>query len=253
MFLSTILDYKDNLFDQLSRSANFENIANGRQGAVLLHNKDNLIPIVRTTTNYENPASYFLPIHLNIIDDIRTKFHSILSDGILDFNNALIEIYDNNYRTMGYHSDQALDLADNSYICIFSCYESPNNTTSLRELKIQNKRTKQSYDIILHHNSLILFSTSINKEYRHKIILSERGSNEQNKWLGITFRLSKRLIRFIDNIPYLTNDVKLVLANESERKLFYKYRRLENSNTDYDYPDLNYTISNSDLIMPIII
>ena len=40
--------------------------------------------------------------------------------------------------TMKYHSDQALDLADNSYICIFSCYDNPIN---LRTLRIKNKLT----------------------------------------------------------------------------------------------------------------
>ena len=77
-----------------------------------LDTNNNLIPIVRTTTMYKNAASTFLPI----LDDIIKK---ITSGDNLKFNNALIEISDNNYRSMTFHSDQSLDLDDDSYMYIF--------------------------------------------------------------------------------------------------------------------------------------
>ena len=50
----------------------------------------------------------------------------------------MIEIYDSKYCKMGFHTDQSLDLQENSYIGIFSCYNDP-TTKDLRKLKVKNK------------------------------------------------------------------------------------------------------------------
>ena len=136
MFHKYQLDLIDNLFNELSKTTNFENITNGRDGAVLVNN-NNIIPLVRTTTKYNNPAQLFSQIHYDIIDKIK----KITTINNLEFNNALIEIYNNDYKSMGEHSDQALDLADNSYICLFSCYNNP-LAKNIRTLKIKNKVVK---------------------------------------------------------------------------------------------------------------
>ena len=253
MFAKFIIDYQTNIFKELSKSIDFEDITNGRQGAVLVDIKlsSKIIPIVRTTTSYNKPAQQFLPIHYDIIENIKkvTKF-----DG-LEFNNALIEIYDSKYRSMKYHSDQSLDLADDSYICIFSCYDNP---IDIRKLKIKEKTTGECLDILLENNSVVLFSLSTNSKYLHKIILESNTSN--NKWLGITFRLSKTFIKFVDEIPYFikfvdeipyfyTNNKILRTANsEDEKKEFYKNRSKENLNVGHNYPEFDYTISVSDVL-----
>lgn len=241
MFLQSIIDLEENLFNELSQSANFENITKGRKGAVLIHSNNNLIPIVRTTTIYQNSATSFLPIHYDIINKIKDLF----KDLNVQFNNALIEVYDNNYCTMGFHSDQALDLADNSYIGVFSCYD---DTMANRKLKIQKKGIKSINEILLEHNSVILFSTTINKQYLHKIILEPNISN--NQWLGVTFRLSKTCVKFVNEIPYFENGEPLVLANVDQKKQFYKCRSLENSSINYEYTSIYYTISVSDMLQP---
>ena len=224
------------------KSANFERITNGRSGAVLVDQKDNQVPIVRTTSIYQNRVSNFLPIHYHIIEQIKLQFVNLS----LHFNNALIEIYDNNYRTMGSHSDQELDLVDDSYICVFSCYDQP---TTLRTLSVQNKLSKETRNISLTDYSVVLFSTVANREHLHKIILESGVSN--NRWLGITFRLGKTYIKFIDEIPYFTaSGARLELANDSQRKEFYKHRKLENERIGYRYPEINYTISISDTLPP---
>lgn len=237
MFLESIIDINVNPFEELSASANFEPVTKGRMGAVIVDPKDKLIPIVRTTTIYQNSATSFLPIHYAIIEKIKAKFNHLN----LQFNNALVEIYDNNYRNMGYHSDQALDLDDDSYICLYSCYDNP---THIRSLKVQQKGVPDIADIKLNHNSIVLFSTFTNRQYLHKIVLES--SQSTNKWLGITFRLSKTYIQFIDDKPYFSNNVPLTLASADERKQFYKCRGQENANTDYVYAEINYTISASD-------
>ena len=53
-------------------------------------------------------------IHYDIIENIKK-----ISGIDVKLNNALIEIYGSKYCTMGYHSDQSLDLDEKSYICIF--------------------------------------------------------------------------------------------------------------------------------------
>lgn len=240
MFLQSTLTFDQNIFDNLAKSANFEHISKGRYGAVLVDSIDNQIPIVRTTTLYQNRATNFLPIHYQIMDQIKSKFHDLH----LQFNNALIEIYDDNYRTMGSHSDQALDLADDSYICLFSCYDQP---TTLRTLNVNNKLSKTTTNVSLGNYSVVVFSTLANREHLHKIILESETSN--NRWLGITFRLSKTYIKFINETPYFTaTNTRLELANESQRKEFYRHRRFENENIGYNYPEIPYTLSISDTL-----
>jgi hypothetical protein len=244
MFEKYFLDYKTNIFDELSRSIEYEDITKGRKGAILVDCKNDLIPLVRTTTNYKKPTQRFLRIHYDIIEQIK----NITNNNELDFNNAMIEIYDSKYCTMGFHSDQATDLAKDSYICIFSCYDNP-NTNDVRKLKVKEKNNENTSNISMDHNSIVVFPLTINCKYLHKIVLEQVTSNE--RWLGITFRLSNTFIQFINEIPYFyPTDRILRLANKNEKDNFYKYRSLENKNILYTYPVIDYTISASD-IMPI--
>jgi hypothetical protein len=172
MFNKFILDFPTNLFEQLSKSIGFEDINNGRKGANIIDYKNNLVPLVRTTTTYHIPNQKFLPIHYHIIDDIKKTF----GHDDLEFNNALAEIYNSKYCNMGFHSDQALDLNENSYICIFSCYNDP-TTKNLRKLKIKNKITNKCFDIVLNHNSIVIFSIDTNRKHLHKIVLEQNITN----------------------------------------------------------------------------
>jgi hypothetical protein len=241
MFAKNILDYKTNIFDELSKSVQFETITTGRKGATIVDATSSLVPLVRTTTAYNTPVQPFTKIHNSIITNIQ-HLHKDAK-----FNNALVELYDHTYLTMGYHSDQALDLAEDSYICLFSCYNTP-NPNDVRTLKIKNKTTGTHSEIVLDHNSIVLFSIATNAQHLHKIVL-ENPTSTTDQWLGITFRLSKTFIQFINKVPYLypTNKV-LRMATDAEKKEFYKCRSAENKNTFYKYPLIEYTISPSDLI-----
>jgi hypothetical protein len=244
MFKQFNIETKTDYFTELSTSVKFEPVIKGRQGTVLVDYSDNTIPIVRTTTKYDKPAQKFLPIHYNLIKEIKNEVKENIE---LKLNNALIEIYDNTYRTMGYHSDQALDLKDDSYICIFSCYDNP-NTKDIRKLRVKNKTTKEMMNYELNHNSILLFSLKTNQNHLHKIILDK--VTDGVKWLGVTFRLSKTFIEFIDKKPYFTHSKKLLtIANDDKQKEFYKMRSTENKSIDYKYPDIEYSISISDLML----
>lgn len=243
MFNKYIIDFPDNLFGQLSKSVKFDNITSGRQGANLVDTKNNLIPLVRTTTNYTLPNQTFSPVHHDIINAIKK---SSISNN-LEFNNALIEIYNSQYCNMGFHSDQALDLEHNSFICIFSCYNDP-NTTNLRKLIIKNKNKPDTKTIVLDHNSIVIFSVDTNNKHLHKIILDDN-SLPNASWLGITFRQSNTFISFYNELPYFfpTNKI-LTLATIEQKKEFYKLRNQENLLTDFIYPEINYTLSGGDIL-----
>jgi len=132
---------------------------------------------------------------------------------------------------------------------LFSCYDNP-DTKDIRTLKIKDKITGELSEISLTHNSIILFSVKTNSNYLHKIVLDK--SYADDKWLGITFRLSKTYIEFVNEIPYFyKTDKKLKLANEEEIKEFYKMRQTENKNSVFEYPEINYTISKSDLLFMV--
>jgi len=228
-------------FSQLTKDLQFEQLCKGRQGCNLYNPIMGFISIVRTTTEYQNPSQKFRLIHYQLMESIK-QFKNV------DFNNALTEIYTSQSRKMKFHTDQTLDLLENSWICLYSCYEQiPENQTdlgNLRSLIIQEKGTDVLTKIPLYHNSIVMFSVATNKRYLHKII-SEMPIN--NKWLGITFRMSKTLIEIIDEIPYFAPTfphlVRLRLATEEERKEFMKYKGAENLMTDFSYPTIDYTLN----------
>jgi len=255
MFKKRILDIENNSFEELSKSAEFEDIVKGRQGAVLVNYENELIPLIRTTSKYATPVQKFLPIHDEIMNKIKETFKETLdqnSEGLNDiqFNNAMIEIYDSRYRKMRFHTDQSLDLKENSYICLFSCYENASQSPAdIRKLKIKNKTTDQHFEVLLENNSAVLFSTSINQQHLHKIILESTTST--NKWLGITFRLSKTFVKFIDGVAHLIPSNKILrIGTDDEKKNFMICKGHENSSCEYVYPEIYYTISTSDT-MPV--
>lgn len=250
-FFKTILPFEKNLFNKLLNEIEFENIANGRIGNHLVKVSEYGVPIVRTTTKYNIPAHVFSSTHNIIVDSINDNIGNEFS---VNFNNALIEVYDSNYTKMNYHSDQCLDLDSDSYICLFSCYEKPDELTeqSIRKLKIKDKQTNKEFEILLTHNSIILFSLTVNSKFYHKIILEHKQKRLQteNKWLGITFRKSKTFIEFKNNLPYFKNGKLLEFATNEQKKEYYKLRGTENRSTAFKYPKIDYTLSKADTVTP---
>ncbi len=244
-----------NLFEELLASVRFEDVGKGRQGAVLIKiDETSSIPIVRTTTRYSTPAQHFQSVHDRLAQQIQTS--ASLSIG---FNNALIENYTNIYRTMGSHSDQALDLADESFIAIFSCYKHPELANPPRKLVVELKESgsdspkgtlRDRIEIPLTHNSVVLFDLDTNRRFKHKIVLDTATQTPENQWLGITFRSSKTFVRFCDRYPYFLDDASLTLANDEQRREFYHLRHRENNETDFTYPRITYTVSESDMMPP---
>lgn len=211
-----------------------EQVSKGREGGVLVKDVEN-IPLVRTTTKYKKPAMKMNKDHIELM-----KMAKITA------NNALIELYTDEYKTMGYHSDQDLDLKPGSEIAIYSKYS---DKVANRKLVIKNKKTEKVREVLLEHNSVLKFNYTTNSEYLHKIVLVKPN---KNTWLGITFRESKTFIKFVNEKPFFQNGKELRLANKEEHKEFYELRSKENkSNKDvYMLKKIYYTISPSDLLVP---
>ena len=245
--LSCTLPTGENLFAELSASVRWEDVGKGRRGATLTKTDEaDGVPLVRTTTRYSSPTQRFRAVHERLAQRIQER--AAISAG---FNNALIESYTNAYTTMGSHSDQALDLADGSFIAVFSCYRHP-EARPPRKLIFESKGSgDEKFEILLAHNGIVAFSVDSNRRLRHKIVLDAPARTTDNPWLGVTFRTSKTFVRFRDGHVYLPQGARLTSADDEQRHEFYRLRRRENKETDFIYPLLTYTVSESDLIPPV--
>ncbi|RSS58747.1 hypothetical protein [Streptomyces sp. WAC01280] len=250
--LSCALPAEGNLFEKLTASVRWEDVGKGRRGAVLTRaDEAGGVPLVRTTTRYGLPAQRFRAIHERLARQIQER--TALSVG---FNNALIETYTNAYTKMGSHSDQALDLAGESFIAVFSCYQHP-EVSPPRKLIFEPKGSDaegadgEKFEIPLAHNSVVAFSVDANRRLRHKIVLDAPVQAADNQWLGVTFRTSKTSVRFRDGHAYLSQGERLMSADEEQSREFYRLRRRENQEADFSYPLLSYTVSESDLMPPV--
>lgn len=242
-------------FEELAASAKLQELGKGRLGNHLVQVQEQGIPLVRTTTQYTIPAQPFGSLHEQIIQQLQASIQAQPALGLPTptFNNALMEQYSKEYYKMGFHSDQALDLAPHSYIALFSCYQYPEQLEKkqCRALQIQHKSTGQAFEITLEQHSLVLFSLATNTAFQHKIVLKSAPQLKiDNPWLGITFRQSKTFVQFKKGQAYWENGQALHLATEEERRTFYKLRGQENRSLDFVYPNLEYTISPGDLLEP---
>ncbi|MFG1944889.1 alpha-ketoglutarate-dependent dioxygenase AlkB [Nonomuraea sp. NPDC048826] len=246
-FRSYPVPVEGDLFQELYASTRFEDVGKGRSGAVLVKVDENGdVPLVRTTTRYAAPAQRFRAVHERLARRIEE-----CAAPAAGFDNALAEVYTNAYATMGGHSDQALDLADDSCIAVFSCYEHP-EAGPPRKLIVEAKEPGgQTFEIPLTHNSAVVFSVDMNRRHRHKIVLDRSSPPAENRWLGVTFRTSKTFVRFRDGQPRLPDGARLTSADDGQQREFYRLRRRENQETDFAYPVLTYTVSESDLMPPV--
>ncbi|MGW4634630.1 hypothetical protein [Nocardia sp. NPDC004415] len=239
------LPVEDDLFTALAASVDWEDLGKGRRGAVLTRiDATGGIPLVRTTARYGRPAQHFATVHERLARRIQARAELPAA-----FDNALAERYTNAYATMGSHSDQALDLADESFIAVFSCYRYPELPP--RTLIVEPKNSGKRFDIPLTHHGVVVFSVATNRLLRHKIVLDTAARTTENEWLGVTFRTSKTVLHFRDGHPYLHRGARLTTADDEQRREFHALRRRENTETDFTYPPLTYTVSDSDLTPPV--
>jgi len=227
-FRTYSMNMDGNLFDELMDSVNFEDLGKGRKGTVLLNPDPSLgHPIVRTTSKFDGASHCFGSVHKRLANQIQNRASLPLA-----LNNALIETYSNEYFKMGFHSDMALDLAERSFIALFSCYKDPELANPPRMLVIEPKE-------------------SANSRFKHKITLDRSANPPENQWLGVTFRTSKTWVNFQDKQPFFADGTPLSLADEEEARKYYALRGRENKELDFTYPELRYTISQSDREIPV--
>ncbi|MFF4366279.1 hypothetical protein [Streptomyces sp. NPDC001594] len=244
---SYAVEAEGDVFAELSAATRWEDVGKGRRGAVLVRvDAEGGVPLVRTTTRYGSPAQRFRAVHERLAGRVRER--AGLTAG---FDNALVERYTNAYKTMGSHCDQALDLADGSHIAVFSCYRRGGEGPP-RKLVFERKGAPdgERFEVPLVHNGVVVFSVASNRRLRHRIVLDAPVPAEDDEWLGVTFRTSKTRVRFRDGEAYLPGGERLTEADEEQSREFYRLRRRENQETDFVYPHLAYTVSESDLLPP---
>jgi len=278
----------DKVYHELARATPLEHVARGRQGGIIVDvDPDGKVPLLRSTAKFTRPAHSFCPLHREIArriaDKIADKDDDVAMAGkrlpSAKFNNALVEIYDSRYRNMGFHSDQALDMAPDSYIALFSCYGEGEKKEPPRKLVVKRKKKDAEEEdvddeeahVTLEDRSVVFFSDATNRRYLHKIVLDEpeeredreRDHNKRSrKWLGVTFRLSKTRVSYdaydTTTLPLLQHlNAPLHLANDNEARQFYAHRSRENRETTEDvyrsmYGSARYTLSPGDLLPPLV-
>lgn len=217
-----------------------ENVCKGRQGTILM--PPNEWWLVRSTTRYVRPAFTMTEKHM------KQAIYAIDSSYV--FNNVLVEVYDDNYTKMGFHTDQMQDIEENSNICIYSNYACGFTPTSPRLLVVKNKNTKEEQTLVMRHNSIIVFSTHTNKQYVHKIV-QEQPSNTE--WFGMTWRKSKTALKLLatqNRVVFADTHEPIMYATITDEKSFFKCRSSENSKVDVVWPTFNFTLSPSDWLPP---
>jgi hypothetical protein len=249
-----VLSVPTNLtYSDLLQDLDLETIRDGRQQTTLVClTPTGLVPLVRSTTSCKYPAQPIKPVHAQLMAEILSQLE--LAGVSTSFNHIMLERYSSDYRKMRYHSDQALDLAEDSYIAIFSRYPVPPFPGRELQLVIRTKANPQYEQIIpLTDRSLIYFSVADNRLYQHKLVLKsdQQLAVPDQPWLGLTMRCARTLLRFINEIPYFTDQqAMLVLATPTQAKECLSYRHAENTKTDFRYPILTYTLSVGDTLDP---
>lgn len=222
-----------------------EPVGKGRAVANLVDATAEATPVVRTTAVYSQPAVCFTHTIRELTERVRALVEAKTGDSapVPPFNNVMVEVYTTEYRKMGFHSDQAQDLADGSWIAILSVYDTP--TAALRKLVIEDKANSgASKEIVMTHNSVLFFSLATNATLRHKIVLADNSQPGSGRWMGLTMRTSKLWIT--------PASAQLRLATDAERAEFLRLRATENRTVGmFDWPPLAFTISPSDLLAPV--
>jgi hypothetical protein len=234
-------------FEQLEASLRFETVAIGRKGVHLTRPGPRGVPLVRTTTCYRDAAQPFGSLHEAIVE--RVVAASCLPQP--GFNHALAELYEPQYRKMGYHSDQALDLDPGSTVAVVSCYDrdvGPDDR-GVRQLMVKSKTTDERFTLPMQHGSVIEFSVATNARFAHKIILPTADANAP-RWIGLTLRQAKTFVTWRDGKPYFEDGSALVLADDEQRHTFFRLCGAENRAPEFEYPPLHFTVSDGDLLPP---
>ena len=76
-FYKFVLPLQKNLFEDLANSVDFEDVTKGRKGNHLVKVSELGVPIVRTTTKYNQAAHNFSHLHLHLVENIHKEAKQI--------------------------------------------------------------------------------------------------------------------------------------------------------------------------------
>lgn len=233
-----------------------EEVAKGRQGAVLLDpHPDGRLPLVRSTTRYTRRHQRVPAVVAEFACGVQAWLKSPKP-----FNNIMVEKYSSAYRTMGLHTDQALDLDPESLICLVTLY-GEDGVEDGRELVVTDKEARDpaavTWRVPLLHGTVVSFSVATNARHTHAIVAARAepaastAASPGRAWVGITLRTSRRALACPqDGQAELLPGVRLLLAEGKLARAYYCERARENRVVDFEFdPALDHlTISPSDVM-----
>lgn len=116
--------------------------------------------------------SPWLPELLSIKEIIEQKFN-------LQFNSVLANLYRNESDSMGYHSDNEIELGKNPIIASLSL-------GAERKFNLKHKKNKSLHKMILSDGSLLIMSGDTQNHWHHSVPKQKKPTGER---INLTFRL----------------------------------------------------------------
>ncbi len=222
--------YNEIIWDPATRGACVEQ-------SILVQPENDQVPIVRSTYA---PKYQIIPPHCkSILKAAQIVLEQNQSHVV--FNNVLAECYQAEKRRMAFHTDQALDLKDDTFICLYSIYNDESEP-NLRKLVVRNKTTQVVEEIALLHKSIVVFSTNTNRHFLHKIV-SPNERPTSSEWIGLTFRCSKTSIIELNGRLWTSDGNPLDIASDEQLKEFYANKKQENKQINFQWPNTPYVVN----------
>lgn len=230
MFCKYRLEYWNDAFQEFFHAHAWTNLSHDRRAAMLVLPDADFIPIVRTTCPTVSCWCFGL-VHLRLMQAIDSA-----SGNAHSFNNAMAEVYDPEYTKMRFHTDCALDLEDDSEICIFSCYE--DECDHPRTLVTRDKESGKVEEMSMDHLSVIIFDVGANSRHVHKIV----SNGCKARWLGLTLRTSKTFVTR-QSVVFRHDGSKMTAATEHDRSMLFKLKGQENKLSSFKYPHIQFSLA----------
>jgi hypothetical protein len=118
---------------------------------------------------------------------------------------------------------------------------------------VNDAALEKEFSVTLYPNSAFLIPLSTNRLYTHEIKPSVLNVDHIPVRMGYVARCSNLEALHRNGQTYIKENGELLeLADDDQKKEFFKLRGQENSIMNFTYPKLSYTLSAGDTIMPKI-
>ncbi len=246
--------------------------------------------LLRCSTNFAGPTAQFAEIDQTILALLNACADDYF-EGAARFNHVLAQVYNNSTDEHGKehkakissHSDKTKDMDPNGLIAFVTFYEkqlqnlqipgcvendgdyrnSKTGLSVLTDLKFKLKDdVPESLDLVksfrvkLYPHSVFMIPLSTNRYYTHEIVPPALPVDQIPTRLGYVVRCSNTEAIRADHKTYIDShgkqtELKLP-TNEERAQLNELYAEENRKCTKINYPEINFTFNNGDLMSPIL-